>query len=174
MSRSASRANCSTRNNGPRGPAPAVYNVTREDHELGIFGQRGVEDFCGRRVGGFEKEVAQMVGHLGHAHQRLIQMEVAGMDETKRPSRHGRLRTRCPGRRPNSRRRRGIHTIAQCNRDPQKVLRRFGAFGEKMGSLAGKQSCCDRTPATLTHLGGGLYTAMFRELRNRASWGYRR
>ena len=27
-----------------------------------------------------------MVGHLGHSHQRLFQMEVAGMDEAKRPS----------------------------------------------------------------------------------------
>ena len=71
-----------------------VQDSARKDNEVGVFGQRGVEDRFRGRKRCFKEQVRQMVGHLRHAHQRPFQMKVAGMNEPKWANRHGHLRAR--------------------------------------------------------------------------------
>ena len=49
-----------------------MQDVAGKHDEVGVFGQGGVEHLLGRGVGRVEEQVAEMVGHLGHAHQRLL------------------------------------------------------------------------------------------------------
>ena len=52
----------------PARPGPRrVQQIAGEDEELRLFGQRGVEDPPGRRVGRLQQQFPQVIGHFGHA-----------------------------------------------------------------------------------------------------------
>ena len=64
-----------------------------EQDEVDLFGQGQIEDACRRVIGGLGQHLEEVIGNLGQAMQRLLQVKVGCLQESKWPALHRRLQT---------------------------------------------------------------------------------